>query len=160
MREVEQGWPVLQIQLLQELVVAAKRMGHSALATRHMTFLLQTMWQHLSPTEQKELSIQLQVRSRRWVGTTDCTGLFQALSSQCEGSPVPLVLDSGIVIPPANLTNIPLCHTYVLRNLQPHLQPRKIQVVKQDTGPFLFTPIHFGSLDRRSTQGNQSKMGN
>lgn len=61
MKEVEQGWPVLQIQLLQELVVAAKRMGHSALATRHMTFLLQTMWQHLSVTEQKELSIQLQV---------------------------------------------------------------------------------------------------
>ncbi|XP_008196943.1 protein brunelleschi [Tribolium castaneum] len=140
MREVEQGWPILQIQLLQELVVAAKRMGHSALATRHMTFLLQTMWQHLTPTEQKELAIQL-----------------QALSAQCEGSPVPLVLDSGVVIPPANLTNIPLCHSFVLRNLQPHLQPRKIQAVKQDTGPFLFTPIHFGSLDRRST-ASQTKM--
>lgn len=55
------GWPSLQIQLLQELVVAAKRMGHSALATRHMTFLLQTMWNHLSSTDQKELSLQLQV---------------------------------------------------------------------------------------------------
>lgn len=55
------GWPCLQIDLLQQLVVAAKRLGHSALATRHMTFLLQTMWRHLTPTEQKELALQLKV---------------------------------------------------------------------------------------------------
>lgn len=85
-----QGWPALQIQLLQELVVAARRMGHTALATRHMTFLLQTMWEHLLPTEQRDLALQLQV-----------------LAAQCEGAPVPLVLNSGIVIPPANLTNLP-----------------------------------------------------
>ncbi|VEN36655.1 unnamed protein product, partial [Callosobruchus maculatus] len=47
MRAANQGWPALQIQLLQELVLAARRTGHSALATRHMTFLLQTMWTHL-----------------------------------------------------------------------------------------------------------------
>lgn len=81
------------------------------------------------------------------------------MSAQCEGSPVPLVLDNGTVIPPANLTNIPLCHSFILKNLQPHLQPRKIQAVKQDTGPFLFTPIHFGSLDRKSTKVDQTKMG-
>lgn len=85
-----QGWPALQIQLLQELVVAARRMGHSALATRHMTFLLQTMWDHLLPAEQRDLALQLQV-----------------LAAQCEGAPVPLVLNSGVVIPPANLTNLP-----------------------------------------------------
>lgn len=55
------GWPVLQIQLLQEVVVAAKRMVHPALATRHMTFLLQTMWPHLTKHEQRDLAIQLQV---------------------------------------------------------------------------------------------------
>lgn len=55
------GWPALQIQLLQELVVAAKRMGHSALATRHMTFLLQTMWDHLNTNDRREFAIQLQV---------------------------------------------------------------------------------------------------
>ncbi|KAI8439530.1 hypothetical protein MSG28_013279 [Choristoneura fumiferana] len=43
----EIGWPVLQIQLLHELKEAARRMGHPALATRHVTFLLQTMWPHL-----------------------------------------------------------------------------------------------------------------
>lgn len=135
------GWPVLQIQMLQELVIAAKRMGHSALATRHMTFLLQTMWPHLSPNDQKELSIQL-----------------QSLSAQCEGAPVPLVLDNGTVIPPANLSNVPVCVTFELKNLKPHLQPRKIKTLKQDSGPFLFTPINFGSLERKGNK-NLSKMG-
>lgn len=55
------GWPCLQIDLLQQLVGAARRLGHSALATRHMTFLLQTMWKHMSHAEQREMSIQLQV---------------------------------------------------------------------------------------------------
>lgn len=56
------GWKCLQIDLLQQIVAAARRIGHSALATRHMTFLLQTMWPHLQPNEQKELAHQLEVR--------------------------------------------------------------------------------------------------
>jgi len=89
------GWPSLQIHLLQEIVVAARRMDHPALATRHMTFLIQTLWNQLNATEQRDFSRQL-----------------QNLSSQCEGSPVPLVLQSGIIIPPANLTNIPLAKSF------------------------------------------------
>ncbi|KDR24045.1 NIK- and IKBKB-binding protein-like protein [Zootermopsis nevadensis] len=135
-----QGWPALQIQLLQELVVAARRMGHSALATRHMTFLLQTMWDHLLPAEQRDLALQLQV-----------------LAAQCEGAPVPLVLNSGVVIPPANLTNLPQIWSFVLRDLEPQLRPQKIEKVKEDSGPFLFTPIHFGSLERK-TVVTSSKM--
>ena len=73
-----QGWPCLQIDLLQQLVGAARRLGHSGLATRHMTFLLQTQWNNLSPSEQKEMCLQL-----------------QSLSAQCEGSPVPLFLENG-----------------------------------------------------------------
>ncbi|XP_074037146.1 trafficking protein particle complex subunit brun [Leptinotarsa decemlineata] len=142
MRAANQGWPALQIQLIQELVVAARRTGNSALATRHMTFLLQTMWNYLSPTEQKELSIQL-----------------QSLSAQCEGSPVPLVLDSGLVVPPANLTDIPVCTAFTPKDLLPHLRPMRIETAKLDTGPFLFTPIHFGggSLERK-TRKAISKM--
>lgn len=139
MKEADQGWPTLQIQILQDLIVAAKRAGYSALATRHMTFLLQTMWVHLNPTEQKELTIQL-----------------QGLSVQCEGSPVPLVLDSGVVVPPANLTDIPLCSGFTLKDLKPHLRPRVIEKEKEDLGPFLFTPIHFGggSLDRKKDKSD------
>ncbi|XP_011499919.1 PREDICTED: protein brunelleschi isoform X2 [Ceratosolen solmsi marchali] len=128
------GWPSIQIQLINELVAAANRMGHPALATRHLTFLLQTMYNYLTPTERKDAALQL-----------------QAVSQQSEGSPVPLVLDSGRVIPPANLTNIPRTKSFALKNLQPHLQPQKIERVKEDHGPFLFTPINFGSLERKTT---------
>lgn len=89
------GWPCLQIDLLQQLVFAAKRLGHYSLATRHMTFLLQTMWEHMSSAEQREMAQQL-----------------QSLSHQCEGSPVPLHLENGTVIPAANLTDLPRCSMF------------------------------------------------
>ncbi|XP_066594178.1 protein brunelleschi [Prorops nasuta] len=132
--ENRRGWPAVQIQVLTELVAAANRMGNPALATRHLTFLLQTMYNYLTPNERKDIALQL-----------------QNVAQQCEGAPVPLVLDSGIVIPPANLVNIPKTKSFMLKNLQPHLQPQKIQRVKEDHGPFLFTPINFGSLERKVT---------
>lgn len=138
------GWPCLQVDLLQQLVVAARRLGHSALATRHMTFLLQTMWKHLSADAQKEMALQL-----------------QSLSSQCEGAPVPLVLESGIVIPPANLTDLPYCEHFHVKNLPPHLRPHKIVTQKIDQGPFLFTPIHFNSMQnhhKSKQSGPESKI--
>ncbi|XP_034178106.2 trafficking protein particle complex subunit brun [Osmia lignaria lignaria] len=131
--ENHRGWPVIQIQVINDLVAAANRMGNPALATRHMTFLLQTMYNYLTPNERKETALQL-----------------QSVSQQCEGAPVPLVLDSGTVIPPANLTNLPKTKSFVLKNMQPHLQPQKIERVKEDHGPFLFTPINFGSLERKN----------
>ncbi|KAJ2945686.1 hypothetical protein O0L34_g525 [Tuta absoluta] len=133
------GWPALQIQLLQELVVAARRMGHPALATRHMTFLLQTMWPRLSKQEHRDLAIQL-----------------QGLSAQCEGGPVPLVLETGEVIPPANLTHVPQCSWFSARPLPPARTPHLIKCAAQ-TGPFIFTPIHFGSIDRKAKK-DEGKM--
>ncbi|VEN36763.1 unnamed protein product, partial [Callosobruchus maculatus] len=94
-----------------------------------------------SPAEQKEFAIQL-----------------QSLAGQCEGSPVPLVLESGLVVPPANLTDVPICLEFTPQDLKPHLRPRKVERGKKETGPFLFTPIHFGgggSLERRSKKGNE-----
>ncbi|XP_048482017.1 protein brunelleschi [Plutella xylostella] len=105
-------------------------MGHGALATRHMTFLLHAMWPHLARAEQRDLAIQL-----------------QALSAQCEGGPVPLVLETGEVIPPANLTHIPSCSTFGPRPLPPARSPHSIKL-KTQQGPFIFTPIHFPSLQR------------
>lgn len=84
------GWPRLQRQVLQDLVVAATRLSNNGLATRHMTFLLQTMWYHMTSGERLDAAMQL-----------------KKLAELCEGSPVALVLDNGFVIPPANLLNIP-----------------------------------------------------
>lgn len=83
---------------------------------------------------------------------------FQTLSAQCEGAPVPLVLENGTVIPPANLTDLPYCLQFQLKNLPAHLRPCKIVTSKVDSGPFLFTPIHFSSIDRR-TKKNDGKIG-
>ncbi|XP_033330236.1 trafficking protein particle complex subunit brun isoform X2 [Megalopta genalis] len=132
--DTHKGWPFIQIKMINDLVAAANRMGNPALATRHVTFLLQTMYNYLTPSERRETALQL-----------------QNVSQQCEGAPVPLVLDSGTVIPPANLTNIPKTKSFVLKNMQPHLQPQKIERIKEDHGPFLFTPINFGSLERKNT---------
>lgn len=49
-------------------------MGNPAVVTRHLTFLLQTMFDHMGPKEREEFAKQL-----------------QAVSQQCEGAPVPLV---------------------------------------------------------------------
>lgn len=62
------------------------------------------------------------------------------------------------MIPPANLNNVPMCRGFTLKNLKPYLQPSKIQHLKQDSGPFLFTPIHFGSLEKKGNKPS-SKMG-
>lgn len=59
--ENNSGWPSLQIDVLQSLIMAAKRLGHSTLATRHMTFLLQTQWHNMTLTEQSEMAVQLSV---------------------------------------------------------------------------------------------------
>ncbi|KAH8249066.1 hypothetical protein KR032_005610 [Drosophila birchii] len=155
------GWPALQIDLVQTLITAARRLGHSALATRHMTFLLQTQWDNMSPTEQSEMAVQLQVRRRRLLkGETFIFSLnfLQNLSAQCEGSPVPLVLENGTVIPPANLTDLPYCLDCQVKDLPAHLRPQRIKVAKADSGPFLFTPIHFNSVDRRDKKKDKNKI--
>ncbi|XP_055858949.1 protein brunelleschi [Episyrphus balteatus] len=139
--ENNSGWPALQIEQLQSLIKAAGRLGHSALATRHMTFLLQTQWDNMSSAEQSKMAQDL-----------------QKLSAQCEGSPVPLVLENGTVIPPANLTDIPYCLELTLKDLPSHLRPQQIKVIKVDSGPFLFTPIHFSSIDRREKKKDKNKI--
>lgn len=83
--------------------------------------------------------------------------LLQALSAQCEGGPVPLVLESGEVIPPANLTHVPRCSCFSPRPLPPARTPHRVKS-KTPTGPFIFTPIHFGSLERNAKK-EEGKMG-
>lgn len=122
-------------------MVAARRLNNSALAARHMTFLLQTMWKHLTQQEQKDMTLSL-----------------QSFSAQCEGSPVVLILENGTEIPPANLTDIPYCSHVQIKDLIPHLRPHKIVTDKVDSGPFLFTPIHFSSLDRKNVKKKEGKI--
>lgn len=83
--------------------------------------------------------------------------ITQALSAQCEGGPVPLVLETGEVIPPANLTHVPHCSWFNARPLPPARAPH-LRQAKPMHGPFIFTPIHFGSLERNARK-DEGKMG-
>lgn len=83
---------------------------------------------------------------------------IQNLSAQCEGAPFPLFLKNGTTIPPANLTDLPFCEQMMIKDMPPHLRPQKIASNKVDNGPFLFTPIHFSSIDRRAKK-NDGKIG-
>lgn len=55
-----------------------------------MTFLLHTLLPHVSPPDQQKICDQLEM-----------------LTGKCEGAPVPLALDNGLMIPPVNLLNLP-----------------------------------------------------
>lgn len=61
------------------------------------------------------------------------------------------------MIPPANLTDLPYCLSYQLKELPLYLRPIKIESNKIDSGPFLFTPIHFNSSIDRRTAGTKKR---
>lgn len=49
------------------------------------------------------------------------------------------------------MTDLPYCLSYQLKELPANFRPHKIESSKVDSGPFLFTPIHFNSsIDRRT----------
>lgn len=138
-KDCMQGWPVIQIQILLELVGTSRRIGNVALSIRHMTFLLHAMLDHLSPVEKQEFCSQL-----------------EALTARCEGAPVPLALDNGVIIPAVNLLNIPKVKSFVLQSPAPHLRPvmLKSQLVERVTGPFIFSPLQLGN-NREKKNGNK-----
>ena len=72
---------------------------------------------------------------------------------------MPLVLENGTIIPPTNLTDLPYCFGFTVKDLAAHLRPQRIKIVKADSGPFLFTPIHFNSMDRRDKKKEKNKIG-
>ena len=61
------------------------------------------------------------------------------------------------MIPPANLTDLPYCSSFQLKELPLYLRPFKIEANKVDSGPFLFTPIHFNSSIDRRTAGTKKR---
>lgn len=122
------------MQLLQELVTTAIKMNCEPLAVRHLTFLLHSLFEYLSPQQRQEFAVKL------------CS-----LSSRCgEGSPVALRLQNGLVIPSVNLTKFPTIVSFKVQNLTPDLRPIKLKAKHKPIGnsslpssPFIFTPLQF-----------------
>ncbi|XP_033727368.1 trafficking protein particle complex subunit 9-like [Pecten maximus] len=126
------GWPVLQARVLNELIFSARRTGNIPVAIRHLSLLLHTLFDTLTTQDKR-----------------DIINTLQTLTAKSEGTMAALALDSGVILPPIPLSNIPQVRSFKLIPLQPHLQPVKIasKVEKLDTGPFIFTPLSLGQTD-------------
>ncbi|CAG0920364.1 unnamed protein product [Notodromas monacha] len=94
------GWPHLQTKVLEELIGSARRMGNNALAIRHMIFLLHVMVGHSPLKELQDHAMQLAALTR--IDAGELSGIL----------PVPLALDSGVIIPPVHLTNLPFVRMF------------------------------------------------
>ncbi|CAN8000592.1 unnamed protein product [Ixodes hexagonus] len=131
------GWPRIQIQLLEDLIVTAKKMGKHQVAVRHTSYLLHTMLEYLSVTERQELCAQL-----------------EALASQCEPAPGALALDCGTLLPPVHLLQLPYVRSLVPQRAAAHLRPLRLGLASEaSSSPFIFSPLQ---PHRRS--GRSSKL--
>uniref|UniRef100_T1J6X1 Uncharacterized protein n=1 Tax=Strigamia maritima TaxID=126957 RepID=T1J6X1_STRMM len=136
----DKGWPILQIQMLKDLIRISRRMGNAAVSGRHMTFLLHNLFDHLTPNERR-----------------DCCNQLSILISKCEAAPVPLVLDNGFILPAVNLTNLPCVKLFKPDNLTPHLWPLSMTIKEEDkhsSGPFIFSPLQFGHRKEKDLNSN------
>lgn len=149
------GWPALQVQILQELIGTARRLGNVPLAVRHAALLI-----HLLLTQQHQGSPHVLSASEQ----CDLSRQLELLCQRCDVvlHPGPLALDNGTIIPPVPWTLLPKIRTFKLQPPQASLKAVKLhQPALQDSnGPFLFTPIQFGSFRKQVNKKHQVKMGN
>jgi hypothetical protein len=129
----QSGWATLQIQILQELVGTARRMGDPVAAARHMAFIIQNLDRELGPTEKADLCQQLNV-----------------LTAKFPGNAILHTVHDGIILPAVNLYTVPVVEKFVPCRLMEALLPVK-QVRDRKTGPFLFTPI-VGAASKKAKQ--------
>lgn len=116
---VMDGWPRLQIQLLQDLLVTARKMDDLPLAVSHVCQLLEWLLEWLSPGERSEACQQLQALAGRLQGPASAR-------------------------PP--LLHLPLVRRFQPQAPAPHLRPLRLgssQVASSAGGssPFIFSPL-------------------
>ncbi|RMX55514.1 hypothetical protein pdam_00024127 [Pocillopora damicornis] len=130
------GWPALQIRLLNELIYTARRLGDPFGTFRHITFLLHTMHDHLSDDEMKELCLLLESTAKQ------CTGSPRSPKSpkETDGQKID-ALDMALI----PLTKMPLVRSFKVQPLPPHMKPvGNKSVVASDSesaGPFIFSSL-------------------
>lgn len=130
------GWPALQIRLLNELIYTARRLGDPFGAFRHITFLLHTMHDHLSDDEMKELCVLLESTAKQ------CTGSPRSPKSpkETDGQKID-ALDMALI----PLTKMPLVRSFKVQPLPLHMKPvGNKSVVASDSesaGPFIFSSL-------------------
>ena len=145
------GWIGIHVQLLQELATMSRRMNCEQLTQRHLSFLLQCLYEQLAPGQRAELCKQLLV-----------------ISSRCgEDSPVPLQLSNGMQVPCVSMSKFPLLSRLEVKNAAEHLRPYKIKGRHRESltnstpsSPFIFTPMQMNrplNVRRKSYVSTQSQ---
>ncbi|XP_037275116.2 trafficking protein particle complex subunit brun isoform X1 [Rhipicephalus microplus] len=110
-----EGWPRLQIQLLQDMLVTARKMDDLPLAVGHVCQLLEWLVEWLSPAERSEACQQLQTLASRLQGPASAW-------------------------PP--LLHLPLVRRFQPQALAPHLRPLRLGSTQVGgSSPFIFSPL-------------------
>ena len=117
------------------MVGTARRMGNHMVSTRHMTYLLEVLFDHLSENEKADFSQQLNILTSRYPG---------------DDSPITLPGVGGLILPPVPLYKIPKVSSFSVCPLQSHLVPRISKGHRKNKeSVFVFTPINFGGNDQK-----------
>lgn len=130
-------WSGIHVQLVQEMITTALKMQNETLAMRHLSFMLQCLFNHISPSQRQDFATKL-----------------SSLASKCgEGSPVILKLSNSAIIPSVNFTKFPTVIFFKVEPLAPYLRPVKLKLISsadreierlriaQNSGPFIYTPL-------------------
>ena len=130
-RENPKGWAGIHIQILQEVITAARRLKKEKLAIRHLAFLLHVFFEHLTDEKRKHFATQL-----------------ETLTKEAEVAPISAIeMEDGTMLSPVNLTKFPYVVSFSVQNLAPHLRPyvykgkRRLSEPSANS-PFIFTPIN------------------
>ncbi|KAI1289382.1 Trafficking protein particle complex subunit 9 [Halotydeus destructor] len=133
------GWIGIHLQLLQELVTTARRLKQDHLAVRHLSFLLHSLFEFLTPSQRQDFASQLS----------------HLTSKNIEGIPAPLVLDNGSVIPTVNFTKFPYATSFKVETLAQNIRPYKTKSALDKlnstfpSSPFIFTPMQMNRSNNR-----------
>lgn len=144
------NWSTIHVQLLQEIITTSLKMQNETLAIRHISFMLQCLFAHITSSQRQEFATKL-----------------STLSSKCgEGSPVTLRLSNGSTIPSVNFTKFPTVVYFKIEPLKSYLKLFKLKhkSFKDDddsdskySGPFIYTPLQ---LNRSPQKINNYKNPN
>ena len=129
------NWSKIHAQLIQELITTSLKMQKETLAMRHLSFILQCLFNSVTPSQRQEFAANL-----------------SSLASKCgEDSPVELKLSNGFTIPSVNFTKFPMVTFFKVEPLKPHLRPIKLKLnnsdeeelnsLQKNSGPFIYTPL-------------------
>lgn len=104
-------WSGIHVQILQEMITTASKMENEMLGMRHLSFMLQCLFNHISIEQRKDYASKLSTLAAK----------------SGEGSPVVLHLANNFTIPSVNFTKFPTVISFKVEPLATFLRPYKLK---------------------------------